>query len=329
MVPGAMFAVTKETQMLNEHKVVAIEEHFSTANFRDRFTGYHTLGRPSWRERLDDLGALRIREMDEAGIDIQVISQVMPGPQIFDAETSVALARESNDILYEAICAHPDRFAGFAALPTPDPKVAADELERTVTKYGFKGGYINGLTNGKFHDEKQFWVIFERAQALNVPIYLHPATPHPTVIDLYLKEYPAMVGAGWGFTFETATQAIRLIMSGVFDVYPRLKFVLGHLGESLPFSLKRCDEVLSRDGMLKKRFRDYFCENFYITTSGNFSVPALLCSIMEMGVERIIFAVDWPMRTNTDAMNFIRNAPISEVDKDKILRRNVRQIMDV
>lgn len=313
--------------MPNEQTVVAIEEHFWTKNFRDRFTGHHTLQPPRWRERLDDLGELRLREMDEAGIDMQVISQVMPGPQVFDAGTAVALAQESNDVLYEAVRAHPTRFAGFASLPTPDPTAAADELERTVTKYGFKGALINGLTNGRFHDDKQFWVIFERAQALDVPIYFHPATPHPTVIDLYLKDYPDMIGAGWGFTFETATQAIRLILGGVCEAFPKLKFILGHLGETLPFCLQRCDEVLSRHGRLKRRFREYFCDNFYITTSGNFSVPALLCSIMELGADRIIFAVDWPMRENKDAMAFIENAPISAVDKDKILRCNVRQIM--
>src|SRR5262249_8104230 len=149
--------------------------------------------------RLHDLGALRLQEMDESGIDLQIISHGAPSTQRLDAETAVPVARRANDRLHEAITAHPDRFAGFAALPTANPKAAADELERPVTRLGFKGAMVHGLTNGLFLDDKRFWPIFERAQALDVPIYMHPATPHPAVIEVYfkdyLKDYPGLSGA--------------------------------------------------------------------------------------------------------------------------------------
>src|SRR5438445_13180636 len=183
--------------------------------------------------------------MDEAGIDVQVISHGAPAVQRLGAEVAVPLSKNANNRLHEAIKAHPNRFQGFAVLPTANPKAAADELERAVTTLGFKGAMVHGLTNGHFFDERQFWPICERAQALDVPLYMHPAVPHPAVIEVYyrdyLKDYPGLVNAAWGFTVETATQGIRLVLSGVFDAYPRLKMILGHLGESLPFSAWRID----------------------------------------------------------------------------------------
>src|SRR5204863_1129703 len=160
-------------------------------------------------ERLDDLGALRLTEMDESGVDFQVLSHSVPGLQGVDAAAGVPLARRVNDRLHEAVRAHPDRFAAFAALPTADPHAAADELDRTVTQLGFKGAMINGLTNSVFHDDERFWPIYERAAALDVPIYIHPAIPQPAVIDAYYKDYaqkhPGLLRAGWGFNVETAT----------------------------------------------------------------------------------------------------------------------------
>src|SRR3989454_3697916 len=174
--------------------VIALEEHYYDPEVAKTFDGPE--GRaPEIRRRLDDLGELRLKEMDEAGIDVQVISHGAPSTQRLDPETAVRLARNANDRLAQAIAAHPDRFAGFAALPTPAPTAAADELERTVTTLGFKGAMVHGLTNGVFFDDKRFWPIFERAQALDVPLYIHPAA--------------------WGFTVETATQGIRLVLSGV------------------------------------------------------------------------------------------------------------------
>ena len=217
-------------------------------------------------------------------------------------------------------------------LPTDDPKASADELERTVTELGFKGAMIHGPSNGVFIDDKKFWPIFERAQALDVPLYMHPANPHPDVIKAYysdyMADYPTLVTAAWGFTVETATQGIRLILSGVLDKYPDVKIILGHLGESLPFSLWRINEGLKRFGNRESSFRDTFCEHFYITTSGNFSNPALLCSIMEMGVDRILFSVDWPFVDNKPGTDWALNdLPLCKEDREKILNGNARKLL--
>jgi 2,3-dihydroxybenzoate decarboxylase len=311
--------------------IIALEEHYVDPELTAHFSDMDATKAPPIAERLNDLGALRLREMDDAGIDLQVLSHGAPSTQKLDPETAVRLARRVNDRLHEAVNAHPDRFAGFAALPTPDPKAAADELERTVTRLGFKGAMVHGLTNGLFLDDKRFWPIFERAQALDVPLYLHPAVPHPAVIDAYYKDYakdfPMLIRAAWGVTVETATQGIRLVLSGVFDAYPRLKIILGHLGESLPFSLWRIDQALSREGSKLKSFRDAFCEHFYITTSGNFSDPALLCCIMEMGVDRILFSVDYPFVANAPGVQWMENLSLSAADKEKILSGNAKRLL--
>src|SRR5215831_16506143 len=196
--------------MATKPYIIALEEHYFDPEVKQYITGLDATHVPRIVERLDDVGELRLREMDEAGIDLQVLSHANPGLQKLDAETAVGLARRANDRLHETVLAHPDRFAAFAAIPTPDPKGAADELERTVTRLGFKGALVNGLTNGAFLDEKRFWPIFERAAALDVPLYLHPAIPHPAVVEAYYKDYveefPGILRAAWGFTVETATQ---------------------------------------------------------------------------------------------------------------------------
>ena len=210
--------------MATKPYIIALEEHYLDPEVKKHFAGTDVQHAPRLAERLDDVGALRLKEMDEAGIDLQVLSHANPGLQKMDAETAVRLARGANDRLHETVRAHPDRFAAFAAIPTPDPKAAADELERTVTKLGFKGALVNGLTNGVFLDDKRFWPIFERAAALDVPLYMHPAIPHPAVVEAYYKDYveqyPSLLRAAWGFTVETATQGVRLVLSGVFDAYP-------------------------------------------------------------------------------------------------------------
>jgi predicted TIM-barrel fold metal-dependent hydrolase len=309
--------------------VIALEEHYLDAEVKSHFKGGQQL--PEIEERLANLGELRIREMDEAGIDVQVLSHGAPGTHRLDAETAGPRARRANDRLAEAVRAHPTRYAGFATLPAADPKAAADELERCVDKLGFKGGMVHGLTNGLFFDDKRFWPVFERAQALNVPLYMHPAIPHPAVIEAYYKDYvkdfPNILNAGWGFTVETATQGIRLVLSGVFDAYPDTKIILGHLGESLPFSLWRIDQALSRKGNRSSSFRDVFCEHFYITTSGNFSTPALLCCMMEMGADHILFSVDYPFVENSPATKWMQDLQISPEDKTKILSGNAQRLL--
>ena len=311
-------------------QIIAIEEHYFDLEIVKHYD--ERQARLALRHRLEDLGEQRIKEMDEAGIDIQVLSQAAPGTHLMDAATAVPLARGANDRLRESICTHPDRFAGFATLPAADPKAAANELERAVTKLDFKGAMVHGLTNGVFFDDKRFWPIMERAQALDVPIYVHPSTPHPAVVEAYYKDYvkdfPSIVTAGWGFTVETATQGIRLVLSGVFDAYPKLKIILGHLGESLPFSLWRIDHALSRKGNREAAsFRDIFCEHFYITTSGNFSDPALMCCVQEMGVDRILFAVDWPYVENRPGTEWMESVPLCTEDRNKILHGNAKRLL--
>jgi predicted TIM-barrel fold metal-dependent hydrolase len=264
--------------MAPKSHVIALEEHYQDSELKQHRGG-------GVAERLDDVGVLRLKEMDEAGIDLQVLSHANPGLQGVDAATGVPLARRINDRLRETVERHPGRFAAFAAVPTADPKAAADELERTVTRLGFKGAMINGLTQGVFHDDRRFWPLYERAAALDVPIYIHPALPQQAVIEAYYRGYvdthPGLLRAGWGFNVETATQGIRLV-SGVFDAHPGLKIILGHMGEGLPFYLWRITHGLSRS-MGEKTFREIFCRHFWITTSGFFSNPALVCCMMEMG----------------------------------------------
>jgi 2,3-dihydroxybenzoate decarboxylase len=309
--------------------VIALEEHYFDAEVAALFVGRDVPAK--LRERLHDVNELRIREMDEAGIDIQILSHGAPALQRLDADTAVPLARRANDRLKQTIDAHPDRFAGFATLPTADPAAAADELERAVTKLGFKGAMVHGLCNGVFFDDKRFWPICERAEKLDVPLYMHPAHPHPAVIEAYYKEYaadfPSLLGPGWGFTVETATQGIRLVLSGVFEKHPNLKIILGHLGEGLPFSLWRIDQALSRGGNKPLAFRETFREHFWITTSGNFSTPALLCSMMELGADRILFSVDYPFVDNPPGTKWLHELQLSTEDKHKIMSGNAQRLM--
>src|SRR5262249_46975868 len=293
-----------ETNMLKKPHcpVIALEEHYWDQELVASYEGIEQIRDPELAKRIYDLGELRLKEMDEAGIDVQVLSHGAPSTQKLEGAKAVELAQRVNDRLAKAISIHPKRLAGFAALPTSDPQAAAKELERVVTKHNFKGAMIHGRANDLFLDDRRFWPIFARAEALDVPIYLHPSVPHPAVMDAYYKDYvkdfPMVIRAAWGFTVETATQAIRLVLSGVFDAHPKLKIILGHLGETLPFFVWRIDMALSRPGQKALSFRDVFSHNFYITTSGNFSNPALLCCVMEMGIDRILFAVDWPFVPN-------------------------------
>ena len=314
-------------------KVIALEEHYWDREVAGHFCERGIEMRdPRLQERLFDLGALRLREMDEAGIDLQVLSHGAPSLQRMAADVAVPLAKQANDRLDEIVKGNPGRFAAFAQLPTADPKAAADELERAVTRLGFKGAMLHGLTQqGEFLDLRKFWPIYERAAALDVPIYLHPAVPHKAVIDAYYRDYldkfPGLMTAAWGFTVETATQGVRLVLSGVFDAHPGLKIILGHLGESLPFSAWRIDMALARPGNSGSAFRDTFRNHFWITTSGNFSTPALLCCVMEMGADRILFSVDYPFVPNPPGVRWMRDVPLGPEDRAKILAGNARRLL--
>lgn len=311
-------------------KIIAVEEHYWDEELASTFPS----GRPgaeSLEAKLRDVGEARIRAMDEAGVDLAVLSHASPSTQLLPADAAVPLAKRVNDRLHALVDTFSDRFSGFAALPTANPDAAADELERAVTRLGLRGAMIHGLANGLFLDDKKFRPIFERAETLDVPIYLHPSVPHPAVVEAYYREYvddfPTLIRAAWGFTVETATHALRLVLSGVFDDYPNLKIVLGHLGETLPFLLWRIDEALTRPGHKTIRFREIFTHGFYVTTSGFFSTPALRCCIEELGADRILFAVDYPYVENPAAVAWLRGAPISEEDRERIAGANAEQLL--
>jgi predicted TIM-barrel fold metal-dependent hydrolase len=317
---------------IDNMQVIAIEEHYWDHAVTDHWESSAAGRRGPVQERLYDYGKLRIKEMDEAGVDIQVLSHGAPSTQRLPADSAAEITKQANDNLKAIIDAHPDRFGGFAALPTADPKAAADELERAVDKLGLCGAMIHGMSNGEFVDLPKYWPIYERAQALDVPIYLHPGRPHPAVQEVYYKDYaekyPNFVTSGWGYTVETATQGIRMVLSGVFEKYPDLKIVLGHLGESLPFSLWRIDQSLSRvenEGGLG--FRDTFAQHFWITTSGNFSDPSLLCCIQEMGMDRIIFSIDYPFVDNPPGTEWMERLHLNRQAKEKILNGNVKALL--
>lgn len=312
--------------------IIALEEHYFDADWNNAFDPLHHAARPrnAFTQRMEDLGAARIKEMDEAGIDLQVISHGPPGAQGLQANKAKAWTAAANDRLHAAIEAHPTRFAGFASLPTDHPEAAADELHRAVEVLGFKGGMLHSLTNGPFLDDKRYWPIFARAAQLDVPLYIHPADPNPAVIKAYYGQYakthPMFIRAAWGFTFEAGTQAMRLVLSGLFDSVPGLKLILGHLGETIPFTLARIDEALARDTPMKN-FREVFSSHFFVTTSGFFSDPALTCCIQELGLDHIMFSVDWPFASNLKGVEWLKKLDISEVDREKLASGNARRLL--
>ena len=311
--------------------VIAIEEHYWDAELTAAWDGADRFAPPDMQKRLSDFDEMRLKEMDEAGIDVQVVSHGAPATQRLGADVAVELSKRVNDRLAATVARYPKRLAAFGVLPTAEANAAADELSRTVEKLGFKGAMLHGMAHGLFLDDKRFWPIFARAEALDVPIYLHPATPHPAVMDIYYKDYakdfPMVIRAAWGFTVETATLAVRLVLSGVFEQHPKLKIVLGHFGETLPFFIWRIDQALKRPGQKPMSFRDLFCGHFYVTTSGNFSDPTLICTMAEMGADRILFAIDWPFVANRPGVEWFDRAPISDADKVKILSGNAQKLL--
>ena len=319
--------------MYKKMPVIALEEHYWDHELAAQLQGAEGTRSADMLQRLYDLGELRLREMDAAGIDIQVLSHGAPSAQKLDPAIAVDLTRRVNDRLAEAVARHPTRFAGFAALPTAHPEAAARELERCVKDLGFVGAMICGLTNGVFHDDERFWCIYERAEALGVPIYFHPSFPDADVsrayYDKYAKDFPQVVRAAWGYTVETATQAIRLILSRVFDKHPGLNIILGHMGETLPYQLWRIDQALKRPGHDEMNFREHFTNNFYITTSGHFSTTALVCAMMEMSMDHIMFSVDYPFVAHKPAMDWLDTLQLSKTDMRKLLSGNARRVLNI
>ena len=282
--------------------------------------------------RLLDVGVGRIAQMDASGIDFAILSITSPGVQVFDSVTATRLASHANDVLAAAVAAHPDRLAGLAAVAPQYPEGAANELERAKT-LGMKGYLINSHTMGEYLDDKKYWPIFEAAEALNMPLYLHPREPAPSMVTPFL-DY-GLYFAGWGFAVETATHALRLIMCGVFDRYPKLKVVLGHMGEGLPFWLQRIDNrylLQVKIGAVPKMPKlpsEYFHDHFFITTSGVMSSPALRLSIEVLGEDKIMFAADYPYESVEDGVKFMDEVEITEIQRRKIYADNAMRIFNL
>jgi len=338
-------------------KRIAIEEHFSTKEHIDQFrlilkkdypirevveaekqfhaevrwlstSTYSMDDADTLSNRILDVGEQRIKEMEEDGIDMQVLSLISPGVQVFEVATGTTMARKTNDELSKIVQKYPRKFAGLAALAPQDPVGAADELERAVKELGLKGASINSHTKGEYLDDKKYWVIFERAEQLGVPIYIHPRVPSPDMAKPYLT-YPVLASAMCGFGAEVSLHALRLIVSGLFDEHPEVKIILGHLGEALPFWLWRLDNrwLKMKQGLnIKKKPSQYIRDNFFITTSGNFSIPAFFCAYLELGADRILFAVDYPLESNKEAVQFIEALPICENDKEKVCHLNAERL---
>lgn len=286
-------------------------------------------------DNLCDIGEKRIAEMDATGIAMQVMSLTAPGTeQAVTTEEALTLAKSCNDSLAEAVKRFPNRFGGFAALPTLSPDKAADELEHAVKELGFKGALINGHCRGRYLDDRFFWPIFERAESLKVPIYLHPTIPVQAVCDVYYTgNFPREVTdifrqAGWGWHIETAIHAIRIVLGGVFDMFPNLQLIIGHLGESLPFMIPRLELTLPQQvTKLNRPIGDYFRTNIYYTFSGFNYLSAFLDLLMQVGVDRIMFSTDYPYASMAQARAFLDQIPVSPNDRERIAHGNAEKLM--
>ena len=320
-------------------RTITLEEHYATPAFLDgpgkklkeqasRFGGRAA----KLFDQLCDLGEKRIAEMDAAGIDMQVLSLTSPGTEQLEATAATAVAREANDRVAEAVRVHRTRLAGFACLPTADPQAAVAEMDRTIHGYGFKGVVINGHVQGRYLDDKFFWPILERAEALNVPIYLHPTQPPKAVIEASYSGFAPMVsdmlaGPGWGWHIETAIHVIRLILGGVFDAYPQLQIVVGHMGEGLPFMLQRLDVMPTAMTRLNHPISFYLRQNVHYTFSGFNFTPTFLDLLLEVGVDRIMFSADHPYSSMAQARAFLDRLPVSDADKERIAHGNAERLL--
>jgi 5-carboxyvanillate decarboxylase len=286
-----------------------------------------------FRRGLLDLDAERLADMDDAGVDMQILSVTIPGVQIFEPEAASALAIATNDHLAAAIARHPRRFAGLACFAPQDPMRAVREMERAVNTLGLNGFIVNSHTGNLYLDDPRFAPILEAAQALDRPIYLHPRAPS-NGMAVPFRDY-SMGGSIWGFGVEAGTHAVRLILGGVFDRYPRLRIVLGHMGEALPFWMWRLDHMAARrarDGRLKPlslKPSEYFRRNFAVTTSGFESPDVLDLVIKSAGIDNVMWAIDYPYENSTDAVTFIEGARLSAAQREAIFHENAERIFQL
>lgn len=285
-------------------------------------------------EKLLNVEEKRLHDMDEAGVKVQVLSLSAPGCEQLGPKTGSRIARRVNDELSRIVEKNPDRFIGLAALAPQNPQEAAEELERAVKDLGLKGWKTHSNIRGEYLDDEKFWPILERAERLRVPIFLHPTVPR--IKQLGEPYGYAMAGPAFGFVFETALCLMRLILSGVFDKFPNLKFVLGHLGETMPFLINRIDfprvrpwVYESMDVKISKKPSEYLKNNVFILTSGEFPIPAISCAIQIMGLDRVLFGSDYPYENSVDAVRRIEALPLPREDKEKIYSQNAKSLLGV
>lgn len=312
---------------------IALEEHFGLSE--TVVTGYVASGASEIALKLQEIGSERLAEMDRTGVELCILSLTAPGIQaIPDTSKAISMSRRANDHLAEHIAKYPKRLKGFAALPLQDPQAAAEELTRCVKELGFCGALVNGFSqigvadSAVYYDLPQYQAFWATVQQLDVPFYLHPREPLPSRRQAY-DGHPWLVASAWGFAAETSIHALRLMGCGLFDEYPKLKVILGHLGEGLPFSIWRVDHRISRTGVRPKAklpIGQYLRENFYVTTSGNFRTQALTDVILEVGADRVLYSVDYPYEDMAEAADWFERAAISEIDRLKIASSTARQL---
>jgi uncharacterized protein len=314
-------------------KLIAIEEHFLTPEIDEAWTmalvkdASTILNRGMVGERLSDLGHHRLALMDETGVDVQVLALTTPGLQNLDDE-SVALAKKTNDLIAATTAIRPDRFQGLAVLPTPGPQEAPRELERAVLDLGLKGAMLYGRTREKHLDRQHFWAIFEVAEALDVPLFIHPQIPQQTVRDASYVGFSdpidlALSSFALGWHYEAGLQFVRMVLAGVFDRFPRLQVILGHWGEVVLFYSERL-AMLDRVANLQRPFVDYARQNMYVTASGMFSDNYLHRAVDIIGIDRILFSTDYPYqyRPGGDARRFFEAVSLDDEAKRKFAYAN-------
>ncbi|MDO3635564.1 amidohydrolase family protein [Mycolicibacterium arseniciresistens] len=318
-----------------ELRVITLEEHFTTPEFLAATAAFTPdVARSDVLEgRLLDLDDGRFSAMDAGGVDLQVMSLAAGGQESLAPADATALVRDANDAAFAATRRHPGRLAMFASLALKDADAAATELERGVRELACVGGFLNGTEGGAFLDDPRFTPIFEAAQHLDVPLYLHPTPPPPAVQQAYFGGLPErsayfLSTAAWGWHAELGMHCLRLILAGVFDRFPGLRFIVGHMGENLPFSLIRAQDGLSPAVTgLQRPVAEYFLDHFVVTTSGYFTPPPLRCALDVMGVDRVLYSVDYPYRANTAGAELLRTAPVAVADLRKIASGNAERVL--